>query len=111
MFYICIPSMNHNSINIISDEYNININKSNAIFTNDYYLYKVNNNLTSGVSYQINSNNTKEYLITSNMTFNNYNYILMNDYNYYDTGFAKIYHEDENHLIMMINNKIIEIFI
>ena len=108
MYIIAIPNIIHNSINIKSDEFNININKSDAIFINNYYLYKVNKNLTSGVSYQIESNNI---LLTPNLIRDNYNCILMYNNNYYDTGIAKFYHETDNYIIMNINNKSIDIFI
>ncbi len=109
MFYICIPNINHNHINIISDEYNINISKSNAILIDNYYIYKVDKNLTSGVSYNIDPPNifNAKYLDE-----NNYNCILVYP-TMYDTGFAQIYHDnqhdnDYNDIIMMIGDKVIE---
>jgi hypothetical protein len=110
MYYICIPNITHDYINIISDEYNININKSKAIIFKNYYIYKVNNELKSGVSYKIKSNNKKEYLITPYIDVNNYNYILMYQ-TMYDNGIAKIYHESNNEIIMMIDNKVIEVIL
>ncbi len=108
MFIICIPNIKHDYINIVSDEYNINIYKSNAIFTHDYYLYKINMNLTSSVSYKIKSFDNTEYLISTNIDANNNNYILTYKH-MYDTGFAKIYHEKNGDIIMLINDKIVEI--
>ena len=108
MFIICIPNITHDYINIISDEYNININKSKAICIDNYYLYKVDRNLTSGVLYQIKSNDTNNGLYTINRSVDNYNYILMYP-TMYDTGIAKIYHQSKNEIIMMINDKVIEV--
>ncbi len=108
MFYICIPNITHDYINIISDEYNININKSKAILFKNYYIYKVNNELKSGVSYQIKSFNVNNILHTPNIDNNNYTQILMYP-TMYDTGIAKIYHETNNEIIMMINNQVIEV--
>jgi hypothetical protein len=108
MFIICIPNITHDYINIISDEYNINISKSKAIFIDNYYLYKVDRNLTSGVLYQIKSNNTNNVLYTINRSVDNYNYILMYP-TMYDTGIAKIYHNSQNDIIMMIDDKVIEV--
>ncbi len=108
MFIICIPNITHDYINIISDEYNININKSKAIFIHNYYFYKVNMRLTSGVAYKVISNN-KEKFITQNIDTNNNHYILLYE-KMYDTGIAKVYHDNqEGYIIMMINNKVIEI--
>ena len=108
MFYICIPNITHDYINIISDSYNININKSNAIYINNYYIYKVDKHLTSGVLYQIKSKNSNNILHTVNKNIDNYNYILLYP-TIYDTGIAKIYHESNNEIIMMIENEIIEL--
>jgi hypothetical protein len=107
MFIICIPNITHDYINIISDEYNINIKKSNAIFIDNYYVYKVDRNLTSGVLYQIKSNNNN-ILYTPNINIENYNYIWIYP-TMYDTGVAKVYHYSQNDIIMMINNKVIEV--
>jgi hypothetical protein len=107
MFVICIPNITHDHINIISDEYNININKSNAICIDDYYIYKVDKNLTSGVLYQTKLNNENTILHTPNIYMDNYNYILMYS-NIYDTGVAKVYHYSQDDIIMMIENKVIE---
>jgi hypothetical protein len=108
MFIICIPNITHNYINIISDEYNINIKKSNAIYINNYYIYKVDRNLTSSVLYQIKSNNTNDVLYTPNRNIDNYNYILMYP-TMYDTGVAKVYHQSKNDIIIMIDDKVIEV--
>ena len=118
MFFICIPNIPHDYINIISDEYNININKSKAICilspasggVYNYFIYKIEQNLTSNVSYQIISNNKRLLLFTQNLDVNNYNYILMYP-TMYDTGIAKIYHENKNEIIMMINDKVIEVVV
>lgn len=103
MFIICIPNITHNYINIKSDEYNININKSKAILIDGYYIYKIDRNLTSSVLYKIISNNN---FITKHITNDNYNYISMYP-TMYDTGIAKVYHNN-NDIIMMVNDKIIE---
>ena len=108
MFIICIPNITHDFINIISDEYNININKSKAICIDDYYLYKVDRNLTSSVLYQIKSDNPNDALYTININVDNYNYILMYP-TMYDTGIAKVYHYSQNDIIMMIGDKVIEV--
>jgi hypothetical protein len=106
MFIICIPNIIHDYINIISDEYNININKSKAIFTNGYYFYKIDKNLTSGVEYKVISDNT-EIFITSSLNANNNHYILLYE-TMYDTGIAKIYHDYHDNIIM-INNNVFEV--
>ncbi len=108
MFIICVPNITHDYINIISDEYNINIDKSNSIFIHDLYLYKINMTLTSGVSYKVKSNNTEGNLISPYIDINNNNYILMYP-TMYDTGFSKIYHDNNNNIIIMIMNKVIEV--
>ncbi len=107
MFIICIPNITHDYINIISDEYNINIKRSNAIFIDNYYVYKVDRNLTSGVLYQIKSNNMNDILHTTNLNADNYNHILLYS-TMYDTGFAKVHHYSQNEVVMMIDNKVIE---
>jgi hypothetical protein len=108
MFIICIPGITHDYINIISDEYNINIYKSKAILIDDYAIYIVDKELTSNVSYQIKSKKNNITLGTNNINFDNYNSILMYP-TMYDTGVAKVYHESENEIIMLINDEIIEL--
>ena len=110
MFIIVVPNINHNSIYVNISKGFITIDKSEAMFINNYYIYKVYDELTSGVSYKV-KNYDIDCIISHYIGRNNFNYILMYDYNYYDTGFAKIYHETEDYIIMMINNKIIDILI
>jgi hypothetical protein len=110
MFLICIPNINHDYINIISAEYNINIDKTYAIFINGYYFYKVNQKLTSSVSYLIKTYDGELFLVSRYINENDYNTIYINKY-IYDNGVAQIYHDDYN-IIALINhdntNKIIE---
>lgn len=108
MFIIVVPNINHNSIDVKINSGFINIDKLKSIFTNNYYIYKVYDELTSGVSYKIKTNDINNYLISPYIGHDNSNYILMYD-TYYDTGIAKIYHETEDYIIMMINNIIIDV--
>jgi hypothetical protein len=115
MYFICIPNINHDYINIISDEYNINIDKHNATFIEDYYFYKVDRDLNSSASFSVKNNNGESLYISNNINSNNYNQLSIynNNYDnyYYDNGIAKIYHEDNNNyklIIALINNHIIE---
>jgi hypothetical protein len=66
-------------------------------------------NLTSGVSYKVKSNND-DIFITPFIDVNYNNYIMIYP-NMYDTGFAKIYHDNHNNtdIIMMIGDKVIEV--
>jgi hypothetical protein len=109
MFIIVVPNINHNSIDVKINGYFTNIDKSKSMLINDYYIYKIYSELTSGVSYKIKTNNGNINFISNYICSDNSNCILMYDYNYYDTGFAKIYHETEDYIIMMINNKVIDI--
>ncbi len=108
MFLICIPDINHDYINVISNELNIIIDKVKANFINNYYFYIVDGNLISSVSFSVNSYNGKKYLISSNVNQYNYNTISIYEHTY-DNGIAKIYHQDRNHIIALVENKVIEL--
>ncbi len=108
MFLICIPNINHDYINVISDEINMIIDKPYATFINNHYFYIVHANMNSSVSFSVNSYNGDKFIVSPNINSYNYNTISMY-YNYYDNGIAKIYHEDDNNIIVLIKDNIIEL--
>ena len=107
MYLICIPNINHDYINIISDNYNINIDKKYAIFIKNYYFYKVDRNLTSAASYLVKKYNGDSIIISNNISVYNYNQMSIYNNNYYDNGIAKVYHDNDD-VIVMVENRIIE---
>jgi hypothetical protein len=108
MFLICIPNIIHDYINVVSDDINMIIDKVKAKFINNYYFYIVESNLTTAVSFSVNSYNGGKYLISSYTNDINYNTILMHT-NTYDNGVAKIFHQDYNYIIALVQNKVIEL--
>lgn len=121
MFYICIPGniisipdvWNHGYIEILIDGIfmNIPIKSFAFIINNDknYYMYKINSIINTGIYYKIKTTNDKSYLITkinSYITYDNYNTILLNN-NIYDNGIATIYN-DNSDLFIKIGEKVIE---
>jgi hypothetical protein len=107
MFFICIPNIIHDYINIVNDEYNINIDIKYAHLINGYYFYQVHEKLNSNVSFLIKTYDGESYLVSSNINYNDYNTILIKN-DIYDNGVAQIYNTD-NELYVLIKNTILEI--
>ncbi len=107
MYFICIPNLIHDYINITNDIYNINLEKKYAHFIKGYYFYRVNEKLTSNISFLIKTYDGESFLVSSYTNYNNYNTILINN-DIYDNGVAKLYNTD-NELYVLINNTILEI--
>ncbi len=108
MFLICLPNIPHDYINVLSNDFNIIIDKVKACFINNYYFYIVECNLTSAVSFSVNSYNGEKHFITKYLNDYNYNMILIYKYTY-DAGIATIFHKDHNHIIALIKDEIINL--
>lgn len=122
MFYICIPSnvvripevWNLGYLIVLVDGINISIkikSFSSVIKCDNknYYMYKINSTITTGINYKIETITNKTYLITNNykyITHDYYNTFNMNN-NVYDNGIATIYH-DKSYIFIKIEETVIE---